>query len=119
MVRLQSAAMRSRKGGVQAWATALITAAVYGVLAYALSATPPAHLPPPLSQFLRAAPLIIAAINASALLCLQRGAQAIREGRVEAHRRFMLAAAAPSRFSSFYTSRVWRLVARRRSPGPR
>jgi putative membrane protein len=52
-------------------------------------------------------PTLIALVNASALLCLLAGWRAIRAGRVSAHRRLMLAAAAfISAFLVLYLTRV-------------
>lgn len=71
--------------------TALITVAVYGILGYALSAEPPARLPPVVWRALAVAPLVIAVVNAVALVCLLAGWRAIRAGRIGTHRRLMLA----------------------------
>lgn len=87
--------------------TALITVAVYVVLGYALSAEPPARLPPVIGQALSAAPLVIAVVNAVALVCLIAGWRAIRAGRIRTHRRLMLASATCiALFLILYVTRV-------------
>ncbi len=98
--------------------TAAITVAVYGVLGLALSGEPPAHLPPGVAAALGVVPLVIAVVNASALLFLFSGWRAIRAGRVGAHRRDMLAAAAfISLFLLLYVTRV-ALGGTKAFPGP-
>ncbi len=88
-------------------ATIVITVAVYGILAAALSAEPPDRLPPLVARALGAFPLLIAIVNASALACLLAGWRAIRAGRVGAHRKFMLAAVTLiSMFLLLYVTRV-------------
>jgi putative membrane protein len=84
-----------------------LTAAIYAVLGYVLSATTPARLPPPVASVLASFPLLIAGINALALACLIAGWRAIRARRVLEHRRFMLAAAGLiSLFLVLYVARV-------------
>jgi putative membrane protein len=88
-------------------ASALATAAVYGILGTALSRRPPELLPSFLPPLLAALPLIIAVINAAALFCLLAGWRAIRRRRVQPHRAFMLTAAGLiSLFLVLYVSRV-------------
>jgi putative membrane protein len=88
-------------------ATTAITTAVYGVLGVALSRRPPDQLPLFIPPVLATLPLVIAVINASALICLLSGWRAIRTGRVRAHRAFMLAAAGLiSLFLVLYVTRV-------------
>lgn len=89
------------------WWTAGISLAVYGVLGYVLSAEPPVAVPQVLALLLAAAPHLIAAINTTALVSLLLGYRAIRAGRIETHRRFMLLAAALiSAFLVLYVTRV-------------
>ncbi len=89
------------------WWTAGISLAVYGVLGYALSAEPPVAIPQIVALLIEAAPHLIAAINATALICLLLGFTAIRAGRIDAHRRFMLwAASLISMFLVLYVTRV-------------
>lgn len=86
---------------------AALSALIYAVLGYALSAKPPATLPPAVARALTFIPHLIAAINVSALVCLLAGRRAAREGRIAAHRRLMLAAAALiSMFLVLYVTRV-------------
>lgn len=88
-------------------ATIVATVAIYGVLGVALSSRPPADLPPLVSRALAVVPLLIAVINTLALWCLLAGWRAVRAGRIAAHRRLMLAAAALiSLFLIFYVTRV-------------
>jgi putative membrane protein len=87
--------------------TAAITAAVYGVLGAALSRRPPQELSPFVPPILATLPLAIAVINGAALFCLLAGWRAIREGRVQRHRAFMLAATGLiSLFLVLYVGRV-------------
>ncbi len=98
--------------------TALLTLAVYGVLAAVLSGKPPDHLPPALASALSTVPFVIAAVNAAALFLLLGGWRAIRAGRLAAHRRCMLAAAACiSVFLLLYVTRV-ALGGTKAFPGP-
>ncbi len=92
-VRRTGDAMRGRKPGSALPWTIGITAAVYGILGLALSSRPPAHISPFVARALGMVPFLIAVINASALGCLLAGWLAIRAGRVQAHRTFMLASA--------------------------
>jgi putative membrane protein len=69
-----------------------VSAAAYALLGYALTRRPPTDLSPAVRGMLSLLPTVIAAVNATALTCLLAGWRAIRAGRVEAHRRFMLAA---------------------------
>ena len=88
-------------------ATIVITFAVYGVLAAALSSRPPDRLAPSLAAAIAVFPTLIAVVNASALVCLLTGWRAIKAGRVDAHRKLMLAAAALiSAFLVLYLTRV-------------
>ncbi|MGH2404399.1 MAG: DUF420 domain-containing protein [bacterium] len=88
-------------------ATIVMTLAVYGILAAALSSRPPDRLPPALASALSLFPLLIALVNASALACLLAGWRAIKAGRIDAHRRLMLTAAALiSAFLILYLTRV-------------
>lgn len=88
-------------------ATVVLTLAVYGILAAALSSRPPERLPPAMAGALSLFPTLIALVNASALICLLTGWRAIRAGRVAAHRRLMLAAAALiCAFLVLYVTRV-------------
>lgn len=88
-------------------ATIVVTLAVYGVLAAALSSRPPDRLPPSLAAAIAVFPTLIALVNASALACLLGGWRAIKAGRVDAHRTLMLAAAAfISAFLVLYLTRV-------------
>ncbi|MGH2372099.1 MAG: DUF420 domain-containing protein [bacterium] len=88
-------------------ATIVITLAVYGFLAAALSSRPPDRLPPSIASALALFPTLIALVNASALVCLLTGWRAIKAGRVDAHGRLMLAAAAfISAFLVLYLTRV-------------
>ena len=87
--------------------TVLAALAVYGILGFALSAPPPATLPPGVRAALGSVPLVIAVVNATALALLLSGYRAIRAGRVAAHRRFMLGAAACiALFLVLYVTRV-------------
>ncbi|MDR7540441.1 MAG: DUF420 domain-containing protein [Armatimonadota bacterium] len=98
--------------------TALVTFAIYAVLAAVLSGNPPDHLPPALAFALRAVPFVIAGTNAAALFLLLGGWRAIRAGRLSAHRRSMLAAAACiSLFLLLYVTRV-ALGGTKAFPGP-
>lgn len=86
---------------------AAISAAVYVVLGYALSARPPESLPPFLTRILSLVPHLIAVVNASALTCLLVGWRNIKKGHIAAHRRYMLAAAILiSTFLVLYVARV-------------
>lgn len=88
-------------------ATIVITLAVYGILAAALSSRPPDRLPASIASALAFFPTLIALVNASALVCLLAGYRAIRAGRVGAHRKLMLASAALiSLFLFLYLTRV-------------
>ncbi len=88
-------------------ATVIITLAVYGVLAAALSSRPPDRLPALLEGALTFFPTLIALVNTAALACLLGGWRAIKAGRVVAHRRLMLAAAGLiSVFLILYLTRV-------------
>jgi putative membrane protein len=100
-----------RRGGVlgrhPGAAAAALAIVVYAVLGYALSAGPPAQLPPALVRFVGLAPHLIAAINAAALFSLLSGWRAVRRGEVPVHRRYMLGAAVLiSAFLLLYVSRV-------------
>lgn len=107
-----------RRWGSPLASTVVITLAVYGVLAYALSAEPPASLPPLVSRALAMFPALIAAVNASALTCLLAGWRAIRAGRVQRHRKLMLASATfISMFLVLYLTRVY-LGGVKAFPGP-
>lgn len=87
--------------------TLLVSTAVYGLLAYVLSLEPSTALSPAVARLLRAAPLAIACINASALTSLVLGWRAIRRGSVRTHRRYMLAASVLiSAFLILYVTRV-------------
>jgi len=98
--------------------TAVITLAAYAVLGLVLSGRPPAHLPSGVAAALGVIPLVIALVNAAALIFLLSGWRAIRAGRVGAHRRDMLAAAVCiSLFLVLYVSRVG-LGGTKAFPGP-
>jgi uncharacterized membrane protein YozB (DUF420 family) len=87
--------------------TIFISLAAYGVLGYALSTNPPDVLPPLVSRALAVFPHLIAAVNATALICLLAGWRAIRAGSVVAHRRLMLASVMLiSAFLILYVARV-------------
>lgn len=86
---------------------AVLSALIYTVLGYVLSAEPPATLPAGVARALTFVPHLIAVINASSLVCLRAGRRAAREGRIAAHRRLMLAAATLiSMFLVLYVTRV-------------
>jgi len=99
-------------------AAGVLTAAVYVLLGAALSGPPPATLHPAAARLVVLAPHLIAVINTAALLCLLLGWRAIRAGRVAAHRREMLAAAALiTAFLVLYVTRV-ALGGTKAFPGP-
>ncbi len=105
--------MRSPRAG-----TVLISLAVYAVLAAVLSGKPPDRMPSAVVSALRAAPFVIAGINAAALFLLLGGWRAIRAGRTSAHRRSMLGAAACiCFFLLLYVTRV-ALGGTKAFPGP-
>jgi putative membrane protein len=98
--------------------TIFISLAAYGVLGYALSTNPPDVLPPLVSRALAVFPHLIAAVNATALICLLAGWRAIRAGSVVAHRRLMLASVMLiSAFLILYVARV-ALGGTKTFPGP-
>jgi putative membrane protein len=93
--------------------------AVYGILGVALSSKPPDHLPLTVMRALAVFPTLIAVNNALALTSLLAGWRAVREGRIERHRRFMLVSAALiSLFLVLYVTRVV-LGGVKAFPGPR
>lgn len=105
----------SRHPGI---ATIIAAVSVYALLGYALTAEPPARLPPAVARFVALAPHLIAIINATALACLLLGWRAVRAGRIARHRRYMVAAAALiSAFLVLYVSRV-ALGGTKAFPGP-
>ncbi len=99
--------MRGRKPGSALPWTIGITAAVYGILGFALSSRPPAHLSPFVARALSMVPFVIAVINASALVSLLAGWHAIRAGRIQTHRKLMLVSVTLiSMFLILYITRV-------------
>lgn len=101
---MSSSNLLVRRPGIVA---AFLAAIIYTMLGFALSARPPATVPPALGRFLALAPHLIAVINATALVCLLLGWRAIRANEVPVHRRYMLAAAALiSVFLVLYVTRV-------------
>lgn len=99
------------------WTIAL-TVAIYAVLGVVLSMKPPANLPSDIAAALAAFPALIALVNALALASLIAGWRAIRTGRIQAHRRFMVTSAALiSLFLVLYVTRV-ALGGTKAFPGP-
>lgn len=99
--------------------TAVVTMVVYGILGVVLSSKPPDRLPPTIMRGVALFPTLIAVNNALALASLLVGWKAIREGRIERHRRFMLISAALiSLFLILYVTRV-ALGGVKAFPGPR
>jgi putative membrane protein len=89
------------------WWTAVVSAAVYAVLAYVLSSEPPVAVPHVVALLISSAPHLIAVINATALVSLLLGYRAIRAGRIHDHRKFMLVSASLiSAFLILYVTRV-------------
>lgn len=89
------------------WWTAVVSAAVYAILAYVLSREPPVAVPQVVALLIGIAPHLIAAINATALTCLLFGYRAIRAGRIREHRKLMLLSATLiSAFLFLYVTRV-------------
>jgi len=88
-------------------ATIIVTIVIYAVLGLALSSRPPDSLPPLVTRALPIIPSLIALINTLALACLVAGWRAIRAGRVQRHRRLMLASATCiALFLVLYVTRV-------------
>lgn len=88
-------------------AALVLAALVYTILGFALAGEPPDRLSPGLGRLVALAPHLIAAINATALICLLLGWRSIRRGEVGAHKRYMLAAAVLiSAFLVLYVTRV-------------
>lgn len=75
-------------------AAAVVTMAVYGILGVALFSKPPDHLPLTVMRALAVFPTLIAVNNALVLTSLLARWRAVREGRIERHRRFMMVSAA-------------------------
>ncbi|HXF82225.1 MAG TPA: DUF420 domain-containing protein [bacterium] len=114
-MRTALAALAARRPGAAAVVLGII---VYAALGLALRAEPSAARPPALRTLLAAAPHLIAAINAAALVLLLAGWRAIRRGRVSAHRRCMTAAAGLiCAFLVLYVTRV-ALGGTKAFPGP-
>ena len=99
-------------------ATIAVTLGLYGVLGYALSGQPTGQLPPAVAKMVATFPSIIPAVNSMALVCLLAGWRAARVGRIDTHRKYMLASAALiSIFLALYVTRV-ALTGTKAFPGP-